>query len=85
MVREIVATITQRSQVTIPAEVRRALGVKPGDKIAFAIEDGWVRLVPATFTLELAFGFVEPLHRPEDFMVIARQAEDERAIRAAQT
>lgn len=83
MVREIVATITQRSQVTIPAEVRRVLGVKPGNEVAFAIGDGRVRLVPVKFALESAYGSVEPLHRPEEFAAITRRAKDERAERAA--
>jgi antitoxin PrlF len=30
-----VAKITSKGQITIPAETRRALGVKPGDKLAF--------------------------------------------------
>ncbi len=38
--REITATTTQRNQVTIPAEVRRLLGLKPRDKVAFTIGDG---------------------------------------------
>lgn len=78
---EIVATITQRGQVTILAEVRRALGVKPGGEVAFVIEDGQLRLVPAPFTLELAYGSVEPLRRSEDFAAIARGAKEERAER----
>ena len=31
----ITATITAKGQITIPAEVRQALGVEAGDKIAF--------------------------------------------------
>lgn len=30
-----VAKITSKGQITIPAETRRLLGVKPGDKLAF--------------------------------------------------
>jgi AbrB family looped-hinge helix DNA binding protein len=37
--KEITSTITAKGQVTIPAEVRKHLGVKPNDKIAFIIED----------------------------------------------
>ena len=37
--REIVATLTGRGQVTVPAEVRRLLGTKKGDKVAFVIDD----------------------------------------------
>ncbi len=81
--KEIVTTLTQRSQVTIPAEVRRVLGLKPRDKVAFAIDEGEVRLVPAEFTLESAYGSVEPLQRPEDFSAISREAKEEHAARIA--
>lgn len=81
MTKEIVATLTERSQVTIPAEVRRVLGLKPRDKVAFAIDDGEVRLLPTQFTLESAYGSVEPRQRPEDFKELSRQAKEERAAR----
>ncbi len=43
--KEIVSTITSKGQVTIPAEVRKHLGLKTNDKISFVIEDqGGVRL-----------------------------------------
>ena len=38
--REITATTTKRNQVTIPAEVRHLLGLKPRDKVTFTIENG---------------------------------------------
>jgi antitoxin PrlF len=34
----IVSRITAKAQTTIPRAVRRALGVKPGDEIAYEIE-----------------------------------------------
>lgn len=77
--KEIVTTITQRSQVTIPAEVRRVLGVKPRDKIAFTIEDGGVRLAPAPFSLESAYGSVKPVEKPENFEEISRAAKEAKA------
>jgi antitoxin PrlF len=44
--KEITSTITSKGQVTIPAEVRRQLELKPGDKIVFVVEEaGQVRLV----------------------------------------
>ncbi len=43
--KEILSTITSKGQITIPAEVRRHLGVSKNDKIAFLLEpDGTVRL-----------------------------------------
>ena len=77
--KEIVTTITQRSQVTIPAEVRRVLGVKPRDKVAFTIEDGGVRLAPVPFSLESAYGSVKPVEKPENFEEISRAAKEAKA------
>lgn len=73
--KEVVATITQRGQVTVPAEVRRVLRVKPRDKVAFQIEGDQVRLAPVRFTLETAYGSVKPTHRPENFKRIAQHAK----------
>lgn len=43
--REILMTMTSKGQVTIPAEVRRHLGLRKNQKIALVIEDkGTVRL-----------------------------------------
>lgn len=43
--KEILMTVTSKGQVTIPAEVRRLLGVQKRRKVAFVIEDrGEVRL-----------------------------------------
>lgn len=80
--REITTTVTQRGQVTIPAEVRRLLGVKPREKVTFQIEDDQVRLVPAAFTLETAYGSVTPLTQPEDFAAISNAARERRVERA---
>lgn len=79
--KEIVTSLTQRGQVTVPAEVRRLLGLKARDKVAFAIDDDQVRLVPVAFTLESAYGSVTPRNRPEDFKALSRMAREERARR----
>ena len=42
-----------------------------------------MRLVPAQFTLESAYGSVEPLRRPEDFERITREAKAEKAKKTA--
>jgi len=39
-----ITTITSKGQVTIPKAVRDALGLKPGDKIEFWVEDGRVKI-----------------------------------------
>jgi antitoxin PrlF len=42
---ELLATVTDKGQVTVPAEVRRRLGIKPRDKLAFVLDGDTVRLV----------------------------------------
>lgn len=43
--KEIVSTLTSKGQVTIPAEVRRHLGLAQGDKLSFVIaDDGSIEL-----------------------------------------
>lgn len=54
--KRIIATINKQSQVTIPAAVRRVLGVEPGDKVTFVIEGKEICLARAAFTLESAYG-----------------------------
>lgn len=44
--REWLTVLTCKGQVSIPAEVRRALSLKEGDKVAWILEDGVVRLAP---------------------------------------
>ena len=77
--RALQATITERGQVTIPAAVRRLLGVGPRDKVIFEVEDsGTVRLVPARYTVESAYGAVEPIGREEDLRAVSREAREDR-------
>jgi len=77
--KEILSTVTGRGQVTLPAEVRRLLGARGGDKVAFQIDGDEVRLLRARFTLETAYGSVTPKRRPEDFEAIKDAAMEEHA------
>ncbi|MFQ6016871.1 MAG: AbrB/MazE/SpoVT family DNA-binding domain-containing protein [Kiloniellaceae bacterium] len=44
-----ISTLTSKGQTTIPKDIRRHLGLKPGDRIRFLVEtDGRVVVVPAT-------------------------------------
>lgn len=82
--KEIVSSITRKGQVTIPAEVRKRLGVGTPDKIAFVLEDsGTVALRQATRTLRTLRGIVPPLPGEEspDFGNQIEQAMEEEAER----
>ena len=37
-------TVTRKGQITIPAEIRRILGLKEGDHVALVLDRGQVRL-----------------------------------------
>lgn len=41
------AKIMSKGQVTIPKDVRKALGVESGDRVLFVVEGGMVRMVNA--------------------------------------
>jgi len=46
------ATITSKGQITLPVEIRRALGVGPGDRVSFrTADDGRVVVEPETLDL----------------------------------
>lgn len=38
------ATVTAKGQVTIPAEIRRALGIRPHDRVRLELSDGRLTL-----------------------------------------
>ncbi len=42
-----IVQISRRGQVTLPAEVRRALALRPGDTLIVRVEEGKVVLEPA--------------------------------------
>jgi antitoxin PrlF len=78
---EYVSTITSKGQVTVPVEIRRALGLKAQDKLLFRIVDGKVELAPLPMSLAEAYGSVPPMSQPENFSSIRTSAREERAER----
>ncbi|HEU5317541.1 MAG TPA: type II toxin-antitoxin system PrlF family antitoxin [Chloroflexota bacterium] len=63
---ELIATVTSKGQVTVPAPVRRHLGLRASDKIAFVIKpDGTVLVrAPRYPTLQSLRGAAGRLKRP---------------------
>ena len=41
------STISSKGQVTIPQEVRKRLGLEPGDRVEFVVEEGRTIVRPA--------------------------------------
>ena len=80
--QEIPASVTDRGQVTIPAEVRRLLGLTARDKVNFVIDGETVVLRRPKYTIETAFGSLKPsvpLDGPVDWEAEIRAAKDEKA------
>jgi AbrB family looped-hinge helix DNA binding protein len=44
LMNERFSVVTRKGQITIPADFRRALGLKEGDKVALSLEQGEVKL-----------------------------------------
>lgn len=63
------ATLTQKSQVTIPKKIREILGLKPGDEVDFGIEDSGaiIRKRPKRLPVEKWKGYLGSI-RTENVM-----------------
>lgn len=48
------AKVTSKGQITIPREIRRALGVEAGDKVVFEEDETGIRVAPLRKTSPFA-------------------------------
>ncbi len=54
-------TITQKGQVTIPAPIRKALGLKRGDQVKFTLKKKVAQIKPAKkFSIMSLYGSLKP-------------------------
>jgi len=84
IMRQFVSNVTSKGQVTIPAAVRKHLGVGTPDKITFVVEDdGHVALKPAKFTVRALKGIVPaiPGRHTSDFDDQIEEAMEDEAAR----
>lgn len=83
--QEIVATVTGKNQVTIPAAIVRELELKPGMQLAFRLgEDGTILVRPVETRAELARrlqGILRPYLKPGEDpiaeLIREREQDDE--------
>ena len=71
------STVTDRWQTTIPAKVRKALHLKPRQRLVYELMDGAVLLKPQPETLKDLYGCLAS-HRPP-----ASKSEEREATRKA--
>jgi AbrB family looped-hinge helix DNA binding protein len=68
--------MTTKGQVTIPASIRKELGLKPHDKVMFRLENGAVRLEPAGSIVQARSGIAK-LKKPfKDARDLRSQVEE---------
>jgi AbrB family looped-hinge helix DNA binding protein len=53
------STLTSKGQITIPAALRKRLGLRLRDLVGFVVEDGALRLVRREHRIEAAFGILK--------------------------
>lgn len=59
------STLTSKGQLTLPKEVRDALGVGPGDRVEFIrMEDGNFAVMPATHSVKSLKGLIPRPKKP---------------------
>ena len=78
--KEIISTINSKGQVTIPAEIRKYLGITTNDKIGFIIDDeGVVQLrVPRYPTIASLRGAAGRLNKPLSWQEMQKIAQEDR-------
>ena len=59
-----VATVSAKGQITLPAAARRALGIKPHDRVVIELMPDGIRVAPAPDFFELR-GFLGKALPPE--------------------
>ena len=75
--------MTSKGQITVPKAIRDALGVEPGDRIAFRIEeDGRVLVEPETLDLRTLRGVLKPRRRGVTVEDMATAVERQVSARA---
>jgi AbrB family looped-hinge helix DNA binding protein len=62
--RTLPTRITKGGQITLPAEARAVLGVKPGDQVYVRIEGDQVKVLKPKYSLQDVFNSPLPLPRP---------------------
>ncbi|MFT4564235.1 MAG: antitoxin PrlF [Gammaproteobacteria bacterium] len=59
------ATVTSKGQITIPKDIRAKLGLEPGDKVNFLVDDdGVVNFVPMTTDVRTLKGIIDKPSKP---------------------
>lgn len=67
--------LTQKGQITIPAAIRRQLGLKPGENVRFEVENDAVKITRVTSRILDGYGALTPRNHPEHFDALREEFE----------
>jgi AbrB family looped-hinge helix DNA binding protein len=81
--KEMLSSVSPKGQVTLPVEIRRSLGIKPKDKVAFRLEQGKVEITPAPSPLADSYQAIPALKPPRSWKEIEALVSEEIAQDAA--
>ncbi|MDQ6694360.1 MAG: AbrB/MazE/SpoVT family DNA-binding domain-containing protein [Chloroflexota bacterium] len=82
-------SVTKKGRITIPAEIRRSLGIKEGDKVAISlslvseVKTAQAIIKPVRSVAEMTFGAVAPLKEEVTWEQMRNIAREEHAQVAA--
>ena len=85
--KELHTVVTRKGQVTVPADIRRELGLKKGDKVAFIVDQGSVKLVRKGSVVKRTAGVFKgrgPVLTAEELREAAEKAIAEEAVERAE-
>jgi len=81
--KEILRNVSQKGQVTIPVEVRKALGIELRGKVAFEIAEGKVTVRAAESVVDATFQKIPALKKKLAWDKVLEIAHDDAAQEAA--
>lgn len=82
--REMLSSVSPKGQVTLPAEIRRTLGIKPKDKVLIRLEKGKVEITLAPSPLEESYQAVPALKSARSWKEIEALVAEESAQATAE-
>lgn len=80
---ELLTVVTRQGQITVPAEIRRALGLQKGDRVAVELDGDGARIRPTRSDTEASYQAVPALATPRTPAELSEIAWDEHAQEAA--
>ena len=74
--KEWYTVVTRKGQVTVPADIRKALGLEVGDRVAFVLQDGEARLTRQGSVVEQTAGILKSNRPPLSAEQLREAAEE---------